>query len=104
MRRAGTALAAVLLVLLVEAGCGSGPSTPTPPTGPGTPPPGGGALPQPVGTLTRGPYLQHADERRDRGLVHGGARREGRVRWSLDDDTVGRGGLLGGDRPPATRP
>ena len=89
MRRAGTAgVAAVLLGVLVETGCGSGPSTPTPPTGPGTPPPGGGGLPQPVGTLTRGPYLQHAEN----GVTvawYTETPSEGRVRWSLDDDTTG---------------
>ena len=89
LRRAGTAgVAAVLLGVLVETGCGSGPSTPTPPTGPGTPPPGGGGLPQPVGTLLRGPYLQHAEN----GVTvawYTEAPSEGRVRWSLDEDTVG---------------
>ena len=86
-RRARTALAVVLLVPLLEAGCGGGPSTPTPPIGPGTPPGGGGSS-QPVGTLTRGPYLQHAET----GVTvvwYTEAPTDGRVRWYLDDDTAG---------------
>ena len=86
-RRAGTALAVVLLVPLLEAGCGGGPSTPTPPIVPGTPP-GGGSSSQPVGTMTRGPYLQHAET----GVTvvwYTEAPTDGRVRWYLDDDTTG---------------
>ena len=87
-RRAGAVRAFVLLVSLPGAGCGGGSSSPMPPTGPGTPPPGGGALPQPIGTMTRGPFLQHADN----GVTvawYTEAPTEGRVRWFLDDDTAG---------------
>jgi len=68
-------------VPLLEAGCGGGPSTPTPPAGSGNPS-------QPVGTMTRGPYLQHAET----GVTvvwYTEAPSEGRVRWYLDDDTTG---------------
>ena len=86
MRRARAALAVVLLVPLLDAGCGGGPSTP--PTGPGTPPPGGGGSSQPVGAMTRGPYLQHA-ETGVSVVWYTEAPTEGRVRWFLDDDTMG---------------
>ena len=100
-RRARTALAVVLLVPLLEAGCGGGPSTPTPPVGPGTPPAGGGSS-QPVGTMTRGPYLQHAEA----GVTvvwYTEAPTDGRVRWYLDDARRARSSPQPG-WPPATRP
>ena len=87
-RRAGAVQTLLLLVSLLGAGCGGGSSSPLPPTGPGTPPPAGGALPQPTGTMTRGPFLQHADD----GVTvawYTEAPTEGRVRWVLDDDTTG---------------
>ncbi|MCK7482127.1 MAG: hypothetical protein M0C28_36975 [Candidatus Moduliflexus flocculans] len=101
-RRAETVRALVLLVSLLGAGCGGGSPSPMPPTGPGTPPPGGGC-PQPIGTMTRGPYLQHADD----GVT---------VAWYTEAPTEGqrplvprrrhdgRGRLLGGHRRTATRP
>jgi hypothetical protein len=86
IQRARAALVVVLLAL--EVGCGGGSPTPMPPTGPGAPPPGGGGLPQPVGTMTRGPYLQHAEG----GVTvvwYTESPSEGRVRWLLDDDATG---------------
>jgi Calcineurin-like phosphoesterase len=83
---ARVALAGVLLVP-VGAGCGGGSSTPTLPTHPGGSM-GGGGLPPPVGAMTRGPYLQHA-ETGVSVVWYTEAPSEGRVRWLLDDDTTG---------------
>jgi len=85
-RPAGLALAALLLA----AGCG-GPSPTWPPSAP--PPPGGSG--EPVGALKRGPYLQHSDD----GVAvvwYTDTPTEGRVRWLLDDDTMGESPSLAG--------
>ena len=79
LRLAGTALALVFAFL---PGCGGGASSPMPPIVPG---PVGG---QPVGTMTRGPYLQHADD----GVTvvwYTDIPADGRVSWSLSEDTSG---------------
>ena len=75
--------AALLLVSLVKWGCGS-PSAP-PPTTPAVPTPGSdGGNGQPVGTMTRGPYLQHAET----GVT---------VAWYTDSPTKGRVGWRRGE-------
>ncbi len=84
-RAAGAGLA--LLGLVALSGCGSGASSSTSPTAPGVTATetGGG---QPGGTMTRGPYLQHADS----GVTvawYTDLPTEGRVRWSAGEDRSG---------------
>jgi hypothetical protein len=75
--------AALLLVSLVKWGCGS--PWAAPPTTPAVPTPGSdGGNGQPVGTMTRGPYLQHAET----GVT---------VAWYTDSFTKGRVGWRRGE-------
>jgi len=79
--------AALLLVSLGAWGCGA-PSA-NQPTNPATPAAGGGGESgQPVGTMARGPYLQHAET----GITvvwYTDSPTEGRVRWLVDEGTTG---------------
>ena len=84
---AGVVLAAALIVPLLGSGCGS--SSPTWPTSPRPAAPGaGGGSGQPVGSMTRGPYLQHAET----GITvvwYTDVPTEGRVRWLVNEETSG---------------
>ena len=80
------ARAAVLLLSLLGVGCGTEPASPTPPTPPTSPATGAGGPVQPTGTMTRGPYLQHADD----GVTvvwYTDSVTEGRVRWVCEQTT-----------------
>jgi hypothetical protein len=85
-RRSGLA-AALLLASVAKWGCGSpAATTPTAPvvSAPGSE--GGNGLP--VGTTTRGPYLQHAEY----GIAvvwYTASPTEGRVRWRVGEETTG---------------
>jgi hypothetical protein len=80
-------LAAALLAPLSSGGCGAAPAAP--PTAPVLSAPGfdeGGS--PPVGTMTRGPYLQHAET----GVTvvwYTASPTEGRVRWRMSEETTG---------------
>ena len=92
--RARAVLASALLVPMVGAGCGSGSSTTALPTTPGNSA-GGGGLSQHVGTMNRGPYLQHADA----GVAvvwYTESPTEGRLRWEIDENATGEAASLAG--------
>jgi hypothetical protein len=79
-------LATAVLVAVVAAGCGVESAQPRLPTDPPSAPPGSSSNDQPVGTMTRGPYLQHADD----GVTivwYTDEPTEGRVRWQVDEAT-----------------
>lgn len=80
-------LAAVLFASLAGVACGASPAMA--PTSPVLPAPGGDAgSGQPVGTMTRGPYLQHAEA----GVTvawYTESPTEGRVRWQTGEDATG---------------
>ena len=87
--RAGVVTTAVLAAL-VAVGCGVESDMARLPTNPASPPPGGSssASDPTVGTMTRGPYLQHAEE----GVTvvwYTAEPTEGRVRWHVDEATTG---------------
>jgi len=85
-KRCGLA-ASLLLLSLVKSGCGTPSATqPANPVGPTAE--SGGANGPPVGTMTRGPYLQHAET----GITvvwYTASPTEGRVRWLVDEETTG---------------
>jgi hypothetical protein len=76
-----------LLVPLSSGGCGATPAAP--PTAPALSAPGfGEGHTSPVGTMTRGPYLQHAET----GITvvwYTASPTEGRVRWRMGEGTTG---------------
>jgi hypothetical protein len=82
-------LATALLAVLSAPGCGIESASPGPPTPSATTTPGDGpGSNEPVGTMRRGPYLQHAEG----GVTvvwYTDSPTEGRVGWLVDEQTTG---------------